>query len=265
MDETGPAERPAVSLQSLLTTLLLPPIAPTLLALAALLVLRRRRLGISVAVASLVVQLAAATPLVSGWLRASLEAAIETPPAAAPGAIVLLGGDQTRRRDGPDVGPLSLERIRAAAALQRRTGLPLLITGGPVSRKEPVPIAALMAASANADFGVPVRWVEPRARDTRENAAFSAPLLRADGIVSVWLVTHAWHMPRASAAFAREGIAVHPAPVPPGAAAELSATALVPSAHAALESWYAVREWLGIAVYRLRDGPARGATSVMKP
>lgn len=245
-----------MSVQALLTTLLLPPVGPALAALAALLLLRRRRLAAAVAAAALLAQLAAATPLVAGRLRASLEAPIDVPAASPPGAIVLLGGDQTRRREGVDVGPLSLERIRAAAALQRRTGLPLLVTGGPVSRDPPVPIAALMAASAREDFGVPVRWVEPRARDTRENAALSAPLLREEGIGTVWLVTHAWHMPRAAAAFAREGIAVHPAPVPPGAVPTLSPDAFVPSARAALESWYALREWIGLAAYRLRDGPA---------
>jgi uncharacterized SAM-binding protein YcdF (DUF218 family) len=62
------------------------------------------------------------------------------------------------------------------------------------------------------EFGVKVRWSEAASRDTAENAAMSAPLLKASGITRIALVTHAAHMPRSAELFRREGIEVLPAP-----------------------------------------------------
>jgi hypothetical protein len=62
------------------------------------------------------------------------------------------------------------------------------------------------------EFGVKVRWSETASRDTAENAALSAPLLKANGITRIALVTHASHMPRSAELFRREGIEVLPAP-----------------------------------------------------
>jgi uncharacterized SAM-binding protein YcdF (DUF218 family) len=59
-------------------------------------------------------------------------------------------------------------------------------------------VAARIAAQ---DFGRPLKWVEDRSRDTRENAERSVNLLRSAGIDHVLVVTHGWHMPRALRAF----------------------------------------------------------------
>lgn len=245
-------------MQSVLTALLLPPLLLVLAGLAGgMLAWRGGRAGGALAALAAAGTLLLATPLVSGGLLASLERGATAAPAgeAAPAAIVVLGGDAARGADGPEVGALTLERLRAGAALHRRTGLPLLVTGGPVG-PERVPLAALMARSLSEDFGVEVRWIEPRARDTRENAAFGAALLREAGIGSAHLVSHGWHLPRAAEAFARLGFATHPAPVRQGGG---RATAprwsdLVPRADHLGDSWYALREWAGRAVYALRDG-----------
>ncbi len=256
-DEASP-----VSLQGVLTALALPPLLLTLAALAcALLAWRGWRPGAALAALAAAGQLALATPLVAGHLFASLEQEVAASGAAAaggvkPGAIVVLGAEVAHTRTGGvEVGPLTLERLRAGAALHRRTGLPLLLTGGPLSPGDP-PLAALMAASLTADFGGPApRWVETRARDTRDNAAYSAALLREAGIGAAYLVTHGWHLPRAQAAFARQGLVTVAAPVrlqrvPDGG--QLSDW--VPRADHLGESWYALREWAGRLVYALRDG-----------
>ena len=47
------------------------------------------------------------------------------------------------------------------------------------------------------EFQVPVTWVEETSRNTLENARGSFQVLGAAGIRRVYLVTHAWHMPRA--------------------------------------------------------------------
>lgn len=240
--------------QAVLTALLLPPLGLVLAGLAlALLGARGRRGAAAMAAGALGLLLVLATPYAAGQLRRSLE-----PPAPAaailPGAIIVLGGDGVLNRGRLEIGPLTLERVRAGARFARAHGLPILVTGGPVSPRLATPLAEPMAQSLREDFGLAATWIEPTARDTAGNAQASAALLRADGIEAAYLVTHAWHLPRALEAFARTGFAVIPAPVrlekpPAGIVSDW-----VPSPRAALDSWYFLREWAGLLVYRLRDG-----------
>lgn len=235
-----------------LLSLLLPPIGPMLAALV--LLVWRGRLTRALAGLLLLANLAFATPFAAGTLRLSLERMLPDTVADAAEAIVVLSGDIAHTRDAMDLGPLTLERMRVGATLHRATGLPILVTGGVVSRRSSVPIAELMRAAYTTDFGLAVRWVEPMARDTRENAERSAILLRAAGIERVFVVSHAWHLPRALAAFERAGLAPMPAPVRLSPAPDGSFADWVPNPRAALDSWYFLREWAGILVYRLRDG-----------
>lgn len=257
-------------LRSVLASVLLPPIGLVLLALlagllAASLAGRRRAwAGLLAALASLGVLLLA-TPLAAGLLAASLERPISAmaptgpvpagplPTEPAPGAIIILGGDSTSGRNGADIGRLTLERLRAGAALARATGLPILVTGGTLVPGQP-PLARMMAESLAADFGVATRWVEAAAGNTEENAVLSTAMLRRDGIAAAFLVTQAFHMPRALEAFARQGFAVRAAPVRLAPAVRFEVSALVPRSDHLLESWYAIHEWAGLVFYRLRDG-----------
>jgi uncharacterized SAM-binding protein YcdF (DUF218 family) len=197
-----------------------------------------------------------ATPYAAGTLTVALEQLLpRSAPAGtmAPAAIVVLGAETVRGAGGAELGPLTLERLRAGAALHRATGLPVLVTGGPLSRGA-VPVAALMAESLARDFGVPTRWVEPRARDTRENAAFAAALLGAEGIGAVLVVSHAWHLPRALEAFARAGLPATAAPLRRGRWPDDGASDWMPRPDHLAQSWFALREWAGLLVYRIRDG-----------
>lgn len=251
----------AVSIYTVFSVLALPPVNLAVLALL-LLVLVRRPVGRVLAGLCLVLLVLLSLPVVATALIASL-AVTPTAPAlangvqvtsAGPGAIVVLGGDVHRSPDSPgaSIGPLSLERVRAGAALQRRTGLPVLITGGIVADL-PVPVGVLMATSITDDFGVPVRWTEPASLTTWENARDSAPLLMAAGITRVLLVTHAWHMRRSVLAFRRFGIAADPAPVQRDPAPELRLQTVMPSAGAWAASFNAIHEWAGLAFYSLRS------------
>lgn len=245
-----------MSLQAVLTAQLIPPLLFAWLALAGgLLAWPRRRAAGVLALLGALGLLALATPFAAGWLRASLEATPPSDRGPPPGAIVILGADAVRTMGGMEVGPLTLERLRAGAALQRATGLPVLVSGGPVGPAQE-PLARLMAASLAADFGIATRWVEPLAGDTRENATRSAAMLRAAGVAAAHLVTHGWHMPRARAAFARAGLAVRDAPLRRHARPEGAWQDFVPRADHLAVSWWMLREWAGRLVYRLRDGAA---------
>jgi len=248
-------------LKKLAAALLLPPLSPLLLVGFGLLVAtRRRRAGMILAWTGLVLALLLATPASVGWLLRDLETAppvdLTAPAVREAQAIVILGGG--KRRNAPEYGGetinrLSLERVRYGVRLSRETGLPLLVTGG--SPTGQVPEAELMQAAIEIDFGIPVRWVETAALDTRQNAQFSAAQLKAAGVARILLVTHAAHMPRAQAEFEAQGLAVIPAPTAwlGGLDANDQVLSALPGATSAYAGWYATHEWLGRIAYRLTN------------
>ena len=241
-------------LKSILELLLLPPVNLVFAILAGVALQRRApRLARWLVGAGAALLLALAMPAVSGTLLCSLETGLPTtpPPGKPPQAIVILGGDVQRTADGGStVGHLSLERERAGAALQRQTGLPILVTGGLIGHHKP-PVADLMRDSLIQDFRVPVRWVEDRSRDTWQNAHDSAAILRANGIDSVYVVTHAWHERRALMAFAGTGIAVTVAPVVMDRPPTPIPSDFIPVVSAWVTSYYALHEWVGCLWYAM--------------
>lgn len=239
-----------MSINSVVSALLVPPAGLAVVALLALVVLRGR-VGRVLAGLALVGLVLLSLPVVSMTLLASLE--VPEQPHQAAGAIMVLGGDVDRIAEPPgaSIGALSLERVRAGAALRRRTGLPVLITGGIVGDL-PVAVGTLMTASMQDEFGIPVRWTEAASLTTWENARLSAPLLRDEGIDRLLLVTHAWHMRRSLLAMRRAGLDAVPAPVrrdpwPTGRAGEF-----LPSTGAWRDSFFAMHEWIGLAYYAMR-------------
>ena len=130
-------------------------------------------------------------------------------------AIVVLGQGRYRSaveyegKDTVSVG--SLARIRYAAWLHRKTGLPILTTGGKPNGAK-ISEALLMSEVLQKEFGVPVRWLEEESLNTWENALFSAQILRKERITTIFLVTHGIHMARAVWSFERSGLQVIPAP-----------------------------------------------------
>jgi uncharacterized SAM-binding protein YcdF (DUF218 family) len=102
------------------------------------------------------------------------------------------------------------------------------------------------------DFGVAVRWVEERSRNTFENALFSAEVLKNENIGSAILVTHAFHMRRASEAFEQAGIRIVPAAtVFASTDFAFEMRDLVPQASSLLRSAYALHELVGLVAYRV--------------
>lgn len=240
-----------MSINTILTALLLPPASLALAALLAL-ALIRGRLGRGLAALGLVGLILLSLPVVSMALLASLDAPAEASE-LPPQAIVVLGGDVFRIADPPGavLGSLSLERVRAGAELQRRTGLPVLVSGGVVDDL-PITVAALMAESMTGDFGVPVRWTETKSPTTWENAEYSAQILAAVGIDRVYVVTHAWHMRRSLLSFRRFGMQAVAAPVRPDPWPTFRPGEFMPRTSAWVNSFYAMHEWVGLAYYSIR-------------
>ncbi len=141
-------------------------------------------------------------------------AAISSP---APGMIVVLAGSRYQHPpeyDGEDqVGLNTLGRLRYAVRLHRRTGLPLLVSGGWVVERRR-PLAELMKRCLMENFAVEPEMilVESRSRNTHENARFSKKILQDHRVDTVLLVTDSLHMKRAGRAFRDAGVAVIPAP-----------------------------------------------------
>jgi uncharacterized SAM-binding protein YcdF (DUF218 family) len=249
--------------------LLLPPGNLFVLILAGLLVWRRwPRAGKIIAGTAFAAMVVLSTNAGAGWLVRPLEArttALVAPERAGAQAIVVLAAGQLE--NAPEYGNraipdyIALARLRYAAHLQRRTGLPVLVSGGnggeidPETHEREYAKADAMAVALREDFGVPVRWIETTSRDTAQNAAFSAALLRADGVKRILLVTDAMHMPRAHDVFAQHGLEVVDAPTMFFNDQAKGMRAWLPSAEGMRRTWYAVYEWIGIAWYRVRtDG-----------
>lgn len=170
--------------------------------------------------------------------------------------VVLAAGRQAHAPEygGTDIPDyIALARLRYAAHLWRKIGLPILVSGGNGSPDGTVkPKAAAMAAALREDFGVPVRWIESESATTAENASFSAALLKRDKLFRVLLVTDAMHMPRSVMAFTANGLAVIPAPTIFFSTGKLGVLDFLPSAEHLRRSYYAAYEWIGLAWYTLR-------------
>jgi len=250
---------------AVIKSLALPPglalagLVVTLVAFAA----RRRRLGFVFGAVTVAGFWFTATWFGAAWLMMPLErpfAALDpvTPNPGNATAIVVLAGGRTS--DAPEYGgdtvkSISLERLRYGVRLHRRTGLPLVFSGGVVVG-EAVPEAELMATAAREEFGVEPAFVETKSRNTAENARYTVELLEAAGIDEVVLVTHAFHMLRSTRAFAHYGFEVVPAPTrfvnkgPPG----YSWDDFTPNARALTFSKMALHERIGVLWYRVRYG-----------
>ncbi len=244
-------------LKAVLKTLVLPPTSLLLFALIGLGCMRRApRAGRALTAAGILGLLVLAMPIVGEVLTWFVDTStrFDGDAARSARAVVILGGGV--RRNAPEYGgdtmaTLTLERVRYGARVARQTGLPVLVSGGSVIGGQPE--ATLMAAALEREFGVPVRWIEPRSRTTHENTAFSAAKLKREGIDHVVLVTHAFDTRRAVAEFEAQGMSVVVASTGGRAAGEdvedRDIFDYLPSMGGLTRSYYAVYEILANLVW----------------
>lgn len=193
-------------------------------------------------------------PVMSHWLTSQVENQFaQVPIASVPHAqaMVVLGGTVSPPLSGETEINLGAgaDRVWYAARLFNAGKAPLvLLSGGGDLEHQAFSEARAMAVFLQ-DLGVPAQAIvlEETSRNTRQNAAFSAVLLKARGIEHILLVTSALHMPRALALFEAQGLQVTPAPTDFEASQDqpFGLLAWLPDAGALNGSAMAMKEWVG--------------------
>ncbi|MCC7483808.1 MAG: YdcF family protein [Burkholderiales bacterium] len=239
-----------------IAALLMPPgNLPVLIAFALFAARRSPRLFRGILVAGLAAMYALSIPAVSSRLLASLEPRPADPGADRSGeAIVVLGGGAyigAPEYGGDTVNTHTLVRLRYGAHLRRVLGKPVLVSGG-THRGGATSEALAMRRVLTREFGVPVRWIEDASSNTLANARGSARLLEEAGIRRVYLVTHAFHMPRARYAFESVGLEVIPAPTAFTTRPTVAALDFLPTGQALFNASWFFHEVMGIGWYHLR-------------
>ncbi len=258
------------TLKPLLTALVLPPVPWLVLMLVgARVMVRRGRLGAALMLLAAVLVWLSACQGVGRWLLPrllSVPAPLTRAEVAAlqPGrqqlapttAILVLGGGRVRRAPESGTADLtskSIERLRYGVRIARESGLPLAFSGG-VGWSQAADAggpseAEIAQRVAERDFLRPIKWLETRSRDTRENAQLAVKMLNDAGVRHIVLVTHAWHMPRAARAFreaAGDAMRITPAPMGYFVASERTAIDWVPTSEGFEQVRLVLREALAL-------------------
>jgi uncharacterized SAM-binding protein YcdF (DUF218 family) len=221
----------------------------------------RRRLGAGALAVALFWLGFWSLPVVSDSLRFSLEAqseelAVEALPTAD--AVVVLGGTMRPAAPGepyPDLGSAA-DRVWHAARIFHAGRAPVVIvSAGNLPWLDTGISEARAIEQFLSDLGVPSEAIllEERSANTRQNALFTGELMRENGLETALLVTSALHMPRALAAFLAAGVAVSPAATDfEVRSVPVHVLRWVPDAGALASGARAVKEYLGLWVYRWR-------------
>jgi uncharacterized SAM-binding protein YcdF (DUF218 family) len=246
--------------------LLIQPLGLLAIALALLLFLTwRRRMWLSVLVAALSLSgllLASQTnlgrlllqPLENRYARPGAMPASEE----VAGIIVLGGGFDgfvTVARGGFELGSSGDRFVEAVRLAGLYPKVPVVVSGGEAALIGNAEGDASIAPRFFSALGVaPDRLIlEDRSMNTYENAVFTEAILPAAAEGSKWLlVTSAYHMPRSVGAFRKQGVPIIPWPADYRTSGEETFRLGRNNPAAAMgEISDALREWLGLLVYRM--------------
>jgi len=259
-----------VFLSKFLPPLVYPLGLTVILLVLALILYRHRRLQRAGLITAVVILLVGSNHWVAFSLTRSLEwqylPSGEIPTADA---IVLLGGGTDAAEPPRPMVQVNGagERVIYAAYLYKQGKAPVILaTGGNVTFRGTNPSnPAIEMQSLLTFMGVPESaiWLEDQSQNTYENALNCAQILKAKNITRVILVTSAVHMPRSVGLFQAQGIQVIPAPADftvtqsnwdglTHATLANQIVSLLPSISNLDMTTNAIKEYLGILVYRLR-------------
>lgn len=226
-----------------------------------LLMTRWAALGRKFVVASMLLLVACACLPLGNLLLYPLEQRFPQWDAArgAPDGIIVLGGSISPNLsvsyNSPVTGSAADRFFATAALAQRYPNARIVFTGGSANLISNDAKEGDYAGELLADIGIAKSrlTIERRSRNTYENAVFSKAMVNPKTGERWLLVTSAYHMPRSVGLFRKAGFAVEPYPVDwrvgPDAADVLLSSGTAGDALARTE--IAMREWLGLAAYRL--------------
>jgi uncharacterized SAM-binding protein YcdF (DUF218 family) len=259
-----------VFLSKLLPLLIYPLGLASLLLAASLVFHRHARLRGTLVVTALAVLWVCSTP----WLAVSLARSLEwryLPPAEFPHVevIVLLGGGTDPGdypRPGAEVNGAGDRVLYAARLYKEGKADHILLSGGNIDWLESrgsTPAQEMAEILALAGVPPEALWMQPSSQNTAEDAQYSRQLLDEQDLQRILLVTSAMHMPRSVALFEKQGFEVIPAPTDfsvtqkrwenltePNFQSQL--INLLPSASNLGLTTNALKEYIGMLVYRLR-------------
>lgn len=189
---------------------------------------------------------------VCNFIMKPLENAYTPSPELDGDVIVLLGGGT--RAGVPDidgtgqVGSAAANRFLTAVRMQRKTGLPIILSGGAV--------LAYDANEAEIDkrmllsLGVSEEkiFIDDQSRNTAENARFTKRICDEQGWSKPIVVTSAFHMPRSAQFFRREGMDIRPYPCDYYTSGDYhwSSFSIIPESFTLYTSCLAIKEYVGI-------------------
>jgi len=220
---------------------------------------RRPRLGRGLLVAGLALLWLPSTAPVADLLLLPLETRypVVVNPSRADAVVVLTGmvDMKAARGDQVEMGEAA-DRIWAGVELVRRGWADyLLIAGGSGDLFDQSVNEALMLSRLAIEFGVPADRIllDMASRNTHESAVQLRVLLQEAGLSDIILVTSAAHMPRSMGCFRKVGLDPLPYPVDFRSRwGEYDPFSLLPKVSDLQRSSVAVKEYVGLIVYRLQ-------------
>lgn len=203
----------------------------------------------------------ASTPFFANWLNFKLESqfpAVTVDKLPKSDAVILLGGGTLGQPFPPRVAPElggAVDRVIHAMRIYRAGKAPVIvISAGNLPWSGAIVPEAQLIADFLVELGMPrsALVLETGGRTTRENAANTNALFKEHGWRKGILVTSGKHMPRALAVFRKVGLSVAPAAtdIHAGPVNSLSLLNLLPNAGALAATTSAIKELLGLRVYR---------------
>lgn len=202
------------------------------------------------------------TPIIAQWMINRLQYQypvlhLDSSTPTKNAAIIVLGGGHSiypESKSGFILSDESEFRLRYAAHLYRQTHIAIITSGGKLNNHSPSE-AKLMTIELQKYFHTPVMFEETTSINTRDEGNNMVSILQKNHITTAYLVTNAWHMPRAMYTFntslKNTGIKIIAAPMGFNHLQPQGILNYLPSESALSISTIAMHEFFGLIAYQL--------------